>query len=66
MARVRGGLSVNDFVKLITVQEYTAEGVRELGPKAVLLAEAEGLIGHAESIRVRMGKKSNRKRRVRG
>jgi len=66
MARVRGGLSVNDFVKLITVQEYTAEGVRELGPKAVLLAEAEGLIGHAEAIRIRMGNKSNRKRRVRG
>ena len=43
MARVRGGLSVNDFVKLITVQEYTAQGVRALGPKAALLAEAEGL-----------------------
>jgi histidinol dehydrogenase len=66
MARVRGGLSVNDFVKLITVQEYTAEGVRELGPKAALLAEAEGLIGHAESIRTRLGMKSNRKRRARG
>jgi histidinol dehydrogenase len=54
MARVRGGLSVNDFVKLITVQEYTAKGVRALGPKAVLLAEAEGLIGHAEAIRTRL------------
>ena len=28
MARVRGGLSVNDFVKLITVQEYSAQGIR--------------------------------------
>ena len=27
MARVRGGLSVNDFVKLITVQEYSAQGM---------------------------------------
>jgi histidinol dehydrogenase len=54
MARVRGGLSVNDFVKLITVQEYTAVGVRALGPKAALLAEAEGLIGHAEAIRARI------------
>jgi histidinol dehydrogenase len=43
MARVRGGLSVNDFVKLITVQEYTAEGGARTGPKAALLAEAEGL-----------------------
>ena len=31
MARVRGGLSVNDFVKLITVQEYTAKAARSLG-----------------------------------
>ncbi len=60
MARVRGGLSVNDFVKLITVQEYTAEGVRALGSKAALLAEAEGLIGHAEAIRVRLGAKPHK------
>ncbi|HKN20780.1 MAG TPA: histidinol dehydrogenase [Terracidiphilus sp.] len=66
MARVRGGLSVNDFVKLITVQEYTAEGVRALGPKAALLAEAEGLIGHAEAIRVRLGAQFARGRRSRG
>jgi histidinol dehydrogenase len=66
MARVRGGLSVNDFVKLITVQEYTAEGVRALGPKAALLAEAEGLIGHAAAIRARLDAKSARKGRSRG
>jgi histidinol dehydrogenase len=54
MARVRGGLSVNDCVKLITVQEYTAEGIARLGPHAELLAEAEGLIGHAEAIRARL------------
>jgi len=60
MARVRGGLSVNDFVKLITVQEYTAQGIQALGPKAALLAEAEGLSGHAEAIRARL------KRRARG
>ncbi len=59
MARVRGGLSVNDFVKLITLQEYTAKGVEKLGPKAALLAEAEGLSGHAEAIRVRLRKTSN-------
>jgi histidinol dehydrogenase len=58
MARVRGGLSVNDFVKLITVQEYTAQGARALGPKAVLLADAEGLVGHAEAIRTRLHRNS--------
>jgi histidinol dehydrogenase len=61
-ARVRGGLSVNDFVKLITVQQYNAQGLRTLGPQAALLAEAEGLVGHAEAIRTRL-RKSPRKRR---
>jgi histidinol dehydrogenase len=57
MARVRGGLSVNDFVKLITVQEYTAQGIRSLGPPAALLAEAEGLTAHAEAIHTRLQKR---------
>lgn len=61
MARVRGGLSVNDFVKLITVQEYSAQGLRELGSQAALLADAEGLTGHAAAIRTRL-----QKRRARG
>ncbi len=52
--RVRGGLSVMDFVKVITVQQYTKKGLRQLGPHAIALAEAEGLVGHAESVRVRM------------
>jgi histidinol dehydrogenase len=54
VGRVRGGLSVMDFVKVITVQEYTRKGLRKLGPHAIALAEAEGLTGHAESVRVRM------------
>jgi len=53
-ARVRGGLSVNDFVKLMTVQEYSSQALRTLGPSAALLAEAEGLTGHAEAIRTRL------------
>jgi histidinol dehydrogenase len=57
---------VNDFVKLITVQEYTAQGLRALGPKAALLAEAEGLVGHASAIVTRLKGKSAVKRRGRG
>ena len=52
--RVRGGLSVMDFVKVITVQEYSRKGLGKLGPHAIALADAEGLTGHAESVRVRM------------
>jgi histidinol dehydrogenase len=60
LARLRGGLSALDFVKLITVQEYAQPAVRALGPKAVLLAEAEGLTGHAEAIRTRLKKRRSR------
>jgi histidinol dehydrogenase len=54
VGRIRGGLSVVDFVKVITVQEYTAKGLKRMGPHAIALAEAEGLAGHAESVRARM------------
>jgi len=52
--RVRGGLSVLDFVKIITVQQYTHEALCEVGPHTIALAEAEGLKAHAESVRVKM------------
>ena len=53
VAQVRGGLSVMDFVKVITVQEYTLAGLQKLGPAAIRLANAEGLLGHAEAVRAR-------------
>ena len=65
MARIRGGLSVNDFVKLITVQEYSLEALNKLGPQAELLARAEGLTGHAEAIGTRLKPaKPNRRTRA--
>jgi histidinol dehydrogenase len=57
VGRVRGGLSVMDFVKVITVQDYTRKGLGKLGPHAIALATAEGLTGHADSVRVRMRSK---------
>jgi histidinol dehydrogenase len=66
MAHVRGGLSVNDFVKLITVQEYSAEGITRLGPPAALLADAEGLRAHGAAIRLRVKKASRKPARSRG
>jgi histidinol dehydrogenase len=55
LARVRGGLSVSDFFKIITIQKYRQQGMKRLGTAAITLAEAEGLHGHAEAIRVRGG-----------
>lgn len=53
LARVRGGLSVLDFVKLISVQHLSREGLDQLAPAVTTLAKAEGLAAHAESIQVR-------------
>ncbi len=53
MARVRGGLSVLDFVRVISCQGVSREGIRRIAAPAITLAEAEGLRGHAESLRVR-------------
>jgi histidinol dehydrogenase len=53
MARVRGGLSVTDFVRIISCQEISSAGMNRIAPAGIALAEAEGLHGHAESLRVR-------------
>lgn len=52
-ARFRGGLSVVDFVKVITVQQLSAAGLKRIAPTIECLAGAEGLPSHARSIRVR-------------
>jgi histidinol dehydrogenase len=52
-ARFRGGLSVMDFVKIITVQQLSATGLRRIAPAIECLAGIEGLKAHAESVRVR-------------
>ena len=52
-ARIRGGLSVTDFVKVVSVQELTAAALTRLAPAITTLARAEGLEAHARSVEVR-------------
>jgi histidinol dehydrogenase len=52
-ARFRGGLSVADFVRVITVQQLSAKGLERIGPAVECLAKAEGLRAHVQSVRVR-------------
>ena len=52
-ARLRGGLSAADFVKVISVQELTPAGLAKLTPAIATLARAEGLEAHARSVEVR-------------
>jgi histidinol dehydrogenase len=52
-ARFRGGLSVLDFVKIISIQKLTRPGLRRIAGVAESLANTEGLRAHAESVRAR-------------
>jgi histidinol dehydrogenase len=53
-ARFRGGLSAADFVRVMSVQRVTADGLARLAPTILPLANAEGLRAHAESVQVRL------------
>ncbi len=49
-ARVRGGLSAADFVRVNSVQRLTRTGLRRIAPAVISLANAEGLRAHAASV----------------
>jgi histidinol dehydrogenase len=53
-ARAFSGLNVDHFVKKISVQMISENGLRTLADSIVSLAEAEGLKAHAESVRKRL------------
>jgi histidinol dehydrogenase len=53
VARTRGGLSVTDFVKCISVQEVSRAGVKRLAPVVEQFARAEGLDAHQRAVEVR-------------
>jgi histidinol dehydrogenase len=53
-ARVRGGLSAADYVRQVTVQRLTKDGLQRIGNSVVALAYAEGLTSHAESVSLRL------------
>lgn len=53
-ARAWSGVSVASFVKLVTVQELTKDGLRAIGPCAATLARAEGLEAHERAVTRRL------------
>jgi len=55
-ARLRGGLSAADFVKVISIQELSPEALQKLAPAITTLARAEGLEAHARSVEVRLAR----------
>jgi len=57
-ARMYSGLSVDSFVKKITYQKLTREGLKNIASTVIAMAEAEGLEAHAQAVRIRLDKKA--------
>jgi histidinol dehydrogenase len=55
-ARAYSGVSVDSFIKKITFQHITPEGLQNIGPSVEILAELEGLHAHKNAVTVRMKK----------
>ena len=53
-ARAYSGVSLDSFVKKITVQHITPEGLQRLGPVVEAMAEAESLNAHKRAVSMRL------------
>jgi histidinol dehydrogenase len=53
-ARAYSGVSLDSFVKKITVQHITPDGIRTLGPVVEVMAEAESLEAHKRAVSIRL------------
>ena len=53
-ARAYSGVSVDSFVKKITFQHITPEGIKNIGPTVEILAELEGLQAHKNAVTIRL------------
>lgn len=53
-AKAYSGVSLDSFIKKITFQEITPEGLRHLSASIIEMAEAEGLQAHANAVKIRL------------
>ena len=53
-AKAYSGVSVDSFVKKVTFQQITEEGILNLGTTVITMAEAEGLDAHANAVKIRI------------
>ena len=53
-AKFSSGLNVGEFYKKTSYIKLSKKGIEVIGKKAITLAEYEGLIGHAQSIKSRI------------
>ena len=53
-ARAYSGVSVDSFVKKITFQQISKQGIQNIGKTIISMAEAEGLDAHANAVKIRL------------
>ena len=56
-SRYSSGISVNEFYKRISLINISKKGIESLGPSVITLANYEGLVGHAQSVKKRIRRK---------
>ena len=56
-ARSFSGLNLDSFMRKMTVQELSEDGLEAIGDTIIRMAEAEGLDAHASAVRIRLGKR---------
>ena len=56
-AKYSSGISVNEFYKRISYVNLSKKGIESLGPSVITLANYEGLVGHAQSVKKRIRRK---------
>ena len=54
VAKAYSGVSLDSFVKKVTYQEITPEGLQRLGPHVAVMAEAEELVAHQRAVTLRL------------
>ena len=54
-AKAYSGVSLDSFVKKITMQKLTQQGLKNIASTVTLMAEAEGLDAHANAVKIRIG-----------
>jgi histidinol dehydrogenase len=52
-ARAYAGVSLDNFVKKVSFQQITRQGLEQIGPIVTAMARAEGLEAHAKAVEIR-------------
>jgi histidinol dehydrogenase len=58
-ARAYSGVNLQSFQKTISFQELTYEGIQNLGPSVMVMADAEGLDAHKNAVEIRLSDNGN-------